>query len=186
MIHHYSGCGGCSRCRTGWAQLCQEGITVYGVNGHGAHEPCMKVPASTLVDLPDELNFETGAAIFCGTGTAYYALRRSNLSCRDTVAIFGQGPVGLSATQLAKASLLELSCCRKSCQEGCEPLPSWCRSAAQCDRQNVASRRAVDELDPVFAAGRFQRSRVKFRAVVAMQDRRQSRDRPWMLNATLL
>src|ERR1700722_9725680 len=47
-------------------------------------------------------------------------------------------------------------------------------------------RRAVDELDPVFAAGRFQRSRVKFRAVVAMQDRRQSRDRPWMLNATLL
>jgi threonine dehydrogenase-like Zn-dependent dehydrogenase len=103
MVHHYSGCGGCAHCRTGWAQLCQEGITVYGVNGHGAHAPYMKVPASTLVDLPDELNFETGAAISCGTGTAYYALRRSNLSGRDTVAIFGQGPVGLSATQLAKA-----------------------------------------------------------------------------------
>ena len=31
------------------------------------------------------------------------ALRRANLSGNDTVAIFGQGPVGLSATQLAVA-----------------------------------------------------------------------------------
>src|SRR5207248_2122136 len=46
---------------------------------------------------------ETGAAISCGTGTAYGALRRMNLSGRDTIAIFGQGPVGLSATQLAVA-----------------------------------------------------------------------------------
>ena len=39
----------------------------------------------------------------CGTGTAYGALRRIRLSGNDTIAIFGQGPVGLSATQLAKA-----------------------------------------------------------------------------------
>jgi threonine dehydrogenase-like Zn-dependent dehydrogenase len=53
------------------------------------------------VPLPEELSFATGAAIACGTGTAYGALRRMNLSGRDTIAIFGQGPVGLSATQLA-------------------------------------------------------------------------------------
>ncbi len=53
--------------------------------------------------LPDEVSYETGAAISCGTGTAYGALRRMNLSGRDTIAIFGQGPVGLSATQLAVA-----------------------------------------------------------------------------------
>ena len=47
-------------------------------------------------------------------------------------------------------------------------------------------RRTVDELDPVFAAGGFQCSGVKFWAVVAMQDGRQSRDRPWMFNAALL
>ena len=103
MVHHYTGCGGCSHCRTGWAQLCQERITVYGVSGHGAHAPFMKVPASTLVQLPEALSFETGAAISCGTGTAYQALRRMNLSGNDLIAIFGQGPVGLSATQLAKA-----------------------------------------------------------------------------------
>src|SRR6202011_4342808 len=53
--------------------------------------------------LPDELSFATGAAISCGTGTAYQALRRMQLSGGHTIAIVGQGPVGLSATQLAAA-----------------------------------------------------------------------------------
>ncbi len=103
MCHHYKGCGTCEHCRVGWSQLCAGGIVVYGATGHGAHAPYMKVPASTLVPLHDDLSFETGAAISCGTGTAYGALRRLNLSGRDTIAIFGQGPVGLSATQLAAA-----------------------------------------------------------------------------------
>lgn len=76
---------------------------VYGANGHGGHAAYLKVPARTLVDLPESLSFETGAAISCGTGTAYGALRRLNLAGSHTIAIFGQGPVGLSATQLAVA-----------------------------------------------------------------------------------
>ncbi|HEY7246798.1 MAG TPA: zinc-binding dehydrogenase [Xanthobacteraceae bacterium] len=103
MVHHYSGCGSCAHCLTGWSQMCVEGTTVYGVTGHGAHAPYMKVPAHTLVPLPDELGFATGAAISCGTGTAYQALRRMRLKGGDTIAIVGQGPVGLSATQLAAA-----------------------------------------------------------------------------------
>jgi threonine dehydrogenase-like Zn-dependent dehydrogenase len=83
--------------------MCVEGSAVYGVTHHGGHAHCMKVPAATLVPLPDELSFETGAAISCGTGTAYGALRRLHLSGRDTIAIVGQGPVGLSATQFAVA-----------------------------------------------------------------------------------
>jgi threonine dehydrogenase-like Zn-dependent dehydrogenase len=63
----------------------------------------MRVPASTLVPLPDALSFEEGAAISCGTGTAYGALRRLEVSGRDTLAVIGQGPVGLSATLLGHA-----------------------------------------------------------------------------------
>jgi threonine dehydrogenase-like Zn-dependent dehydrogenase len=104
MQHHYRGCGVCPQCSTGWMQLCDEGVAeVYGVTGNGAHARYLKGPARTLVPLPDELSFATGAAISCGTGTAYGALRRIRLSGNDTIAIFGQGPVGLSATQLAKA-----------------------------------------------------------------------------------
>jgi threonine dehydrogenase-like Zn-dependent dehydrogenase len=63
----------------------------------------MKCPARTLVPLPDELSFATGAAISCGTGTAWGALHRLGLQGDHTISIFGQGPVGLSATQLAVA-----------------------------------------------------------------------------------
>jgi threonine dehydrogenase-like Zn-dependent dehydrogenase len=103
MVHHYKGCGVCNYCRTGWSQLCRHGTEVYCLNAHGGHAQYIKVGATTLVPLPDELSFEVGAAISCGTGTAYNALRRIGLSGRETIAIFGQGPVGLSATQLAKA-----------------------------------------------------------------------------------
>ncbi|MGH7355275.1 MAG: zinc-binding dehydrogenase, partial [Candidatus Rokuibacteriota bacterium] len=103
MNHHYKGCGRCKHCRVGWSQLCPNGFVVYGMTGHGAHAPFMRVPASTLVPLPDELSFEEGAAISCGTGTAYGALKRLDVSGRDTLAVFGQGPVGLSATLLGVA-----------------------------------------------------------------------------------
>jgi 2-desacetyl-2-hydroxyethyl bacteriochlorophyllide A dehydrogenase len=96
MVHHYSGCGTCRHCRSGWS-------LVPPAAPHGAHADYMKVPAHTLVPLPDELSFTTGAAVSCGTGTAYGALRRMNLSGADAIAIVGQGPVGLSATQLAAA-----------------------------------------------------------------------------------
>lgn len=104
MVHHYRGCGACPHCTTGWMQLCDEGVKeVYGATGHGAHAQYMKCPASTIVELPAELSFATGAAIACGTGTAWGALKRLELSGDQTIVIFGQGPVGLSATQLASA-----------------------------------------------------------------------------------
>src|SRR5881296_3894995 len=103
MVHHYKGCGRCKHCRVGWAQLCRQGIVVYGMTGHGGHAPFMSVPAYTLVPLPESIGFPAGAAISCGTGTAYGALQRLDVSGRDTLAVFGQGPVGLSATMLGRA-----------------------------------------------------------------------------------
>ena len=104
MVHHYQGCTRCSHCLSGWQQLCQEvPVKVYGNNAHGGHARYLKVPANTMVPLHEALSFSAGAAISCGSGTAYGALRRMNLSGRDTVAIFGQGPVGLAGTQFAKA-----------------------------------------------------------------------------------
>ena len=101
MDHHYEGCGVCRHCASGWGQMCLEGAVVYGAVGDGAHANYMRVPVSTLVPLPDELSFQSGAAISCGTGTAFGALRRLGLKGDETLVVFGQGPVGLSATQLA-------------------------------------------------------------------------------------
>jgi threonine dehydrogenase-like Zn-dependent dehydrogenase len=103
MNHHYAGCGGCNHCRVGWSQLCRAGITVYGVTAHGGHADYLKVPARTNVELPEALSFAEGAAVACGTGTAFAALKRIQLMGGDTLAVFGQGPVGLSATILGVA-----------------------------------------------------------------------------------
>jgi threonine dehydrogenase-like Zn-dependent dehydrogenase len=104
MVHHYTGCGQCSMCRSGWRQMCSTRTTsVYGSDLHGAHAPYMKVLAATLVPLDDALSFEAGAAIACGTGTAWGGLvRLGDVGGADLV-INGQGPVGLSATMLATA-----------------------------------------------------------------------------------
>ncbi|MEZ5824990.1 MAG: zinc-binding dehydrogenase [Geminicoccaceae bacterium] len=104
MQHHYDGCGTCPHCKTGWMQMCDEGVkSVFGITANGAHARYMKCPAHTLVALPEELSFRAGAAISCGTGTAWGALERLGLRGNHTIAVFGQGPVGLSATQLAHA-----------------------------------------------------------------------------------
>jgi (R,R)-butanediol dehydrogenase/meso-butanediol dehydrogenase/diacetyl reductase len=103
MVHHYWGCGMCKHCRIGYTQMCVHGAKVMGFSANGGNAPYLLAPASSLVPLPDELSFAEGAAIACGTGTAYSALKRLDVSGRDTLAIFGQGPVGLAATQLATA-----------------------------------------------------------------------------------
>ena len=49
-----SGCTQCSHCRSGWQQLCQEvPVKVYGNNAHGGHAQYLKVPANTMVPLPE-------------------------------------------------------------------------------------------------------------------------------------
>ena len=102
MVHHYRGCGRCHQCRIGYTQMCAQTV-IMGTDVHGGNAPYLLAPASALVELPEELSFAEGAAIACGTGTAYAALKRLEVSGRDTLAIFGQGPVGLAATQLARA-----------------------------------------------------------------------------------
>ena len=104
MVHHYAGCGVCETCALGFEQACKQGRVTYGGGtGHGANADAMLVPTRTLVLLPEELSFEAGAAIACGTGTAWCGLKKLQVSGGDTVAIFGQGPVGLSGTVSAKA-----------------------------------------------------------------------------------
>ncbi len=104
IVYHYAGCGTCTYCRSGWEQLCARGgHRVYGFGADGGNADALVVPARALLPLPDPLSFEEGAAIACGTGTAYAALVRLAVSGRDTLAVYGQGPVGLSATLLGKA-----------------------------------------------------------------------------------
>jgi threonine dehydrogenase-like Zn-dependent dehydrogenase len=103
MMHHYRGCGVCRMCRIGYTQMCLVSHDTYGSTQDGGHEDFMLAPASTCIVMPDALSFEEGAACACGTGTAFHALKRLGISGIDTIAIFGQGPVGASGTLFAAA-----------------------------------------------------------------------------------
>ncbi|WP_025778241.1 zinc-binding dehydrogenase [Brevibacterium sp. VCM10] len=104
MLHHYWGCGSCRRCRAGWPQMCETAPgTTMAIHANGGHAPFAVVPVSTILPLPDALSFKAGAAIGCGTGTAWGAIKRLG-GVEDTVTVvIGQGPVGLSATMFASA-----------------------------------------------------------------------------------
>ena len=69
----------------------------------GSHSDLVRAPFNTVQEVPEGLSYLAAAAISCGTGTAWGALKRLNLTGDDTIAVFGQGPVGLAATQLASA-----------------------------------------------------------------------------------
>lgn len=104
MIHHYTGCGHCKWCMVGYRQMCIDPNfkrQLYGSGLHGGHADRMVVLDYTCVPMPDELSYEEGAILACGTGTAYDAIKKLDISGRDTLAIYGQGPVGLSALVFA-------------------------------------------------------------------------------------
>lgn len=103
MVHHYAGCGVCEMCALGFEQACPVDRVTYGTGAHGGHADYITVPARTLVHLPEPLSFAAGAAMACGTGTAWNGLHKMGISGRDTVVVFGQGPVGLSGVVCAKA-----------------------------------------------------------------------------------
>ena len=104
MVHHYAGCGICAACRSGWTQMCTDApAVVYGKHANGGHAPFMTVAAGSLLPLDDALSDAAGAAIGCGTGTAWGALERLGDVGGADLVVFGQGPVGLSVTMLAAA-----------------------------------------------------------------------------------
>ncbi|WP_415853695.1 zinc-binding dehydrogenase [Sinomonas sp. G460-2] len=103
MVHHYFGCGRCDQCHAGWPQLCREGLQAMGHHVNGSHASFARVPFRAVLPMPEGLSFLASAAISCGSGTAWGALERIDLRGSDTIVIFGQGPVGLAATQLASA-----------------------------------------------------------------------------------
>lgn len=103
-VHHVHGCDCCRTCRSSWLQICDNGpAAIYGITANGGYAAFLKAAASSIVQLPDSLSFKTGAAVACGTGTAYSALTRLNVSGDDTLIVVGQGSVGLSATLLASS-----------------------------------------------------------------------------------
>ena len=101
-VYHYRGCGYCKHCLGGNLMWCDQ-RRGYGGPIHGSDADFILTDARNCLPLPAELTFAHGAMMACNAGTAFSSMSKLRVSGMDTVAIFGQGPVGLAGTLFARA-----------------------------------------------------------------------------------
>ncbi len=95
-------CNNCSQCLEGRENLC-ENLQQLGFSLDGGYAEFVRVRSDLCIRIPDEISFEQGAALTCGSAACYHALFDiGGLSARDTLLINGMGGVGFSALQIAK------------------------------------------------------------------------------------
>jgi len=91
------GCGSCNYCRRGYELYCQNiRFTLWG--GYAEY---VKVPVDACLPLPVGINFVEGSLLTDTVGTPLSAVERGQVE-DATVAVFGCGPLGISAIQLSK------------------------------------------------------------------------------------
>ena len=97
------GCGLCDACRSGYPNLCGNGV-IYGYYGtYGAFAEKIHVKEIMVVKIPDHMPFDL-AAVVEPAAIAAHGLRVSSFKAGDTAAVFGLGPIGLLQVSLLKAA----------------------------------------------------------------------------------
>lgn len=102
-FHH--GCTHCNNCISGNSNRC-DNLEIFGFNFDGAYAEYVLVTEAdfNLVELPEEVDFKSAAAIGCRYMTGYHAVKRSRLQPGEWLVVHGTGGVGLSATQVATST----------------------------------------------------------------------------------
>jgi len=100
FVHYISSCGHCVYCRNGRENYCPRYLMI-GKDIDGGFAEYARVPATSILKLPEEIPFEQGAIMGCAVPTAYHALKRSGVKPKETVLVLGVGGLGMHAVQLA-------------------------------------------------------------------------------------
>jgi len=75
---------------------------IFGSDINGSMADFVVAPERNCLPLPQELSYVEGALLACIGGTTYKNLKLLDVSGKDTVGIFGLGPVGGAAVMMAK------------------------------------------------------------------------------------
>lgn len=95
------GCGECAHCRNGYRMFCKEWKCI-GFDLHGGDADYLVIPEDNCMRIPDEMDYVTAAVSTDAVGTLYHAQKRLGINGRDTVVIFGLGPMGGAGVMVAK------------------------------------------------------------------------------------
>ena len=99
---HVIPCGKCRYCKAGEPNLCVN-MRIIGAHLPGGMAEYVKVPAELVYKLPEKFTYDEGVLVE-PLSIAVYAVRNSGLKVGDTIAVIGQGPIGLFIAAAAKAS----------------------------------------------------------------------------------
>ncbi len=103
VVPFVCGCGTCSWCRSGNAQVCPDQWQP-GFNGPGSYAEFVAIPAAefNVVRLPAGMAFDVAASLGCRFATAYRGIVDVGaVQPGETVAVLGCGGVGLAAIMIA-------------------------------------------------------------------------------------
>ncbi len=95
-------CGACPLCRTERSDLCRKG-PVIGFDLPGCFAEVALLPEIALVKVDDRIT-DSEAACLQSLSDSVAAVETAQLRMADTVAIFGQGSMGLECLQIARLS----------------------------------------------------------------------------------
>jgi alcohol dehydrogenase len=96
-------CGRCEWCQRGKPMFCAGQIST-GINLPGSHAEYMLAYAEATQLLPDGLDYEQAAPIFCAGYTVWSGLRIADPKPHERIAVLGIGGLGHLAVQYSKAA----------------------------------------------------------------------------------
>lgn len=103
----HAGCGFCKNCLKGNYTIClnygkpETGARHFGFNYNGANCEYNAYPAKAIHKIPDSLSYDHAALVdICGV--SMHCIDRTGVTPSGTVAVFGPGPAGVAAMQIAK------------------------------------------------------------------------------------
>lgn len=100
---HTQACGHCYLCRTGNIQICpMKRSPGWGIDGGFAK--FLKMPERLLHRIPDNMSYDTAAAVEPTANTVHDVVERARMDAGDFVVVLGPGPIGLLAGLTARAA----------------------------------------------------------------------------------
>jgi threonine dehydrogenase-like Zn-dependent dehydrogenase len=128
-------CGDCELCRTERSDLCRKG-PVIGFDLPGCFAERARLPAISLAHVDDRIS-DSEAACLQSLSDSVAAVETANIRIADTVAILGQGSMGLECLQIARISgagkIITVDVRDEACQVSRELGADHALNAKTCD-----------------------------------------------------
>ena len=128
-------CGDCPLCSTGRSHLCRKG-PIIGFQLPGCFSELASLPEIALVKVADEIS-DSEAACLQSLSDSVACVETAELKVGNSVAIFGQGSMGLECMQIARASgaglIMTVDVREEACQVSKELGADYAFNAGECD-----------------------------------------------------